>query len=162
MESISLTFLANHDHVPQALRDLLNEADGCLQSGYLTGGTACARRALDLLLTVAKSKGGTYEEGLESLCERHGVPKVLTNILAQCGNASATDGAKFSTEVLQLFTVAMRAIVYELYVLGPERAERLQYVSGLVKAVEHTLPGNSSTTSKGATPAAEATVALQW
>jgi hypothetical protein len=162
VESNSLTFLETHDHIPQALRDLLNEADGCLQSGFLTGGTACGRRALDLLLTVAKTKGGTYEEGLESLCERHGVPKVLTNILAQCGNASATDGAKFSTEVLQLFVVTMRAIVYELYVLGPERAERLQYVSALVKAVEHTLPSDSSPSSKGVAPAAEVKVALQW
>ena len=161
MESISPAFLATHDHVPQALRDLLNEADGCLQSGFLTGGTACARRALDLLLTVAKTKGGTYEEGVETLCERHGVPKVLTNILAQCGNASATDGAKFTSEVLQLFVVTMRAVVYELYVLGPERAERLQYVSALVKAVEHTLPGDSSSTS-GTNQTAEAKVALQW
>lgn len=162
MESVSPTFLASNDKVPQALRDLLNEADGCLQSAFLTGGTACARRALDLLLTAAKTKGGTYEEGLESLCERHGVPKVLTNILAQCGNASVTDGAKFSTEVLQLFVVTMRAVVYELYVLGPERAERLQYVSSLVKAVEHKLPVDSSTTSKGANQPGEAKVALQW
>jgi hypothetical protein len=161
VESVSPTFLASNDHVPQALRDLLNEADGCLQSGFLTGGTACARRALDLLLTVAKTKGEAYEERLDSLCERHGVPKALTNILAQCGNASVTEGTKFSTEVLQLFVVTMRAVVYELYVLGPERAERLQYVSSLVKAVEHKLPGDSSS-ANGASQPAEAKVALQW
>jgi hypothetical protein len=162
VEAVSPAFLANTDYVPQALGDLLNEADGCLESGFLTGGTACARRALDLLLSVAKTKNGTYDEGLASLGERHGVPKVLTNILTQCGNASASDGAKFSAEVLQLFVVTMRAVVYELYVLGPERAERLQYVSALVKAVEHKLPADPSTTSKGANRETEANVALQW
>ena len=51
-------FLATDDYVPGAFRDLLSEADGCMQKGFLTGGTACARRALDLLLNVAKQIQG--------------------------------------------------------------------------------------------------------
>jgi hypothetical protein len=48
--------------------------------------------------------------------------------------------------------------VYELYVLGPERVERLHYVNALVKAVEHKLPGDS----QGPERPAEPKVALQW
>jgi hypothetical protein len=128
-------FLTTDDYVPGAFRDLLSEADGCLQKGFLTGGTACARRALDLLLSVAKTEGATYEERLQSLGDKHGIAKMLTSILVQCGGASAKENATLSVEVLQLFIVTMKAVVYELYVVGPDRTIRLQYVSGLVTSV---------------------------
>ena len=128
-------FLATDDYVPGAFRDLLSEADGCMQKGFLTGGTACARRALDLLLNVAKTEGASYEDRLQSLGEKHGIAKMLTSILVQCGGASAKDNATLSADVLQLFIVTMKAVVYELYVVGPERTNRLQYVSRLVTSV---------------------------
>lgn len=137
-------FLATDDYVPGAFRDLLSEADGCLEKGFLTGGTACGRRALDLLLTVAKTEGTTYEERLQSLGEKHGVSKMLTSILVQCGGASSRDNATLSVEVLQLFIVTMKAVVYELYVVGPERTQRLQYVSRLVTSVGRRPTGDSS------------------
>ena len=142
-------FLATDDYVPGAFRDLLSEAEGCLQKGFLTGGTACARRALDLLLNVAKTDGTAYEDRLQSLGEKHGISKMLTSILVQCGGASAKDNATLSADVLQLFVVTMKAVVYELYVIGPERTNRLQYVSRLVTSV-----GRKSTMDAGA--AAEA------
>lgn len=128
-------FLATDDYVPGAFRDLLSEADGCMQKGFLTGGTACARRALDLLLNVAKTEGASYEDRLQSLGDKHGIAKMLTSILVQCGGASAKDNATLSADVLQLFIVTMKAVVYELYVVGPERTSRLQYVSRLVTSV---------------------------
>jgi len=136
-------FLVTDDYVPGAFRDLLTEADGCLQKGFLTGGTACARRALDLLLTVAKTEGSTYEDRLQSLGDKHSIAKMLTSILVQCGGASARDNATLSVEVLQLFIVTMKAVVYELYVVGPERTNRLQYVSSLVTSVGRKPAGES-------------------
>jgi hypothetical protein len=139
-------FLATDDYVPGAFRDLLSEAEGCLQKGFLTGGTACARRALDLLLSVAKTDGAAYEERLQSLGEKHGISKMLTSILVQCGGASAKENATLSAEVLQLFVVTMKAVVYELYVVGPERTNRLQYVSRLVTSVGRKTTGDTGTT----------------
>jgi hypothetical protein len=139
-------FLATDDYVPGAFRDLLTEADGCLQKGFLTGGTACARRALDLLLNVAKTDGTTYEERLQSLGEKHGIAKMLTSILVQCGGASTRENATLSAEVLQLFIVTIKAVVYELYVIGPERTNRLQYVSSLVTSVGRKPGAESSDT----------------
>jgi hypothetical protein len=138
-------FLATDDYVPGAFRDLLSEADGCMQKGFLTGGTACARRALDLLLNVAKTDGTSYEDRLQSLGEKHGIAKMLTSILVQCGGASAKDNATLSADVLQLFIVTMKAVVYELYVVGPERTNRLQYVSRLVTSVGRKPTGEAGT-----------------
>ena len=128
-------FVANDDYLPGAFRDLLHEAEGCLERGFLTGGTACARRALDLLLTVSKTDGTSEEDRLSSLGEQHGVSRMLTSILVQCGGASVRDNTTLSAEVLQLSIVTLKAVVYELYVVGPERMQRLQYVSGLVASV---------------------------
>ena len=125
-------FLATDDYVPGAFRDLLSEADGCMQKGFLTGGTACARRALDLLLNVAKTEGASYEDRLQSLGEKHGIAKMLTSILVQCGGASAKDNATLSADVLQLFIVTMKAVVYELYVVGPERTGTPEQYATLV------------------------------
>lgn len=132
----SPTFLAPTDVVPQALRDLLDEADGCLQSRYLTGGTTCARRALDMLLAAARTEGQTYEERIKSLGEKRTVPQLLTTILVQCGGASERDGAKLTANALEVFLATIKAVVYELYVVGPQRTQRLQYIRSLLDQLE--------------------------
>ena len=132
-------FLSPADTVPQSLRDLLEEADGCLQSRFLTGGTTCARRALDVLLGAARAEGDTYEDRVKSMREKHSVSQMLTNILIQCGAASEREGAKLTANVLEVYLVAIKAIVYELYVLGPERIQRLQYVRRLVERLDKTV-----------------------
>ena len=107
----SPTFLAPTNAYPQALRDLLDEADGCLQSRYLTGGTTCARRALDMLLAAARAEGLTYEERIKSLGEKRTVPQLLTTILIQCGGASERDGAKLTANALHVFVATIKAVV---------------------------------------------------
>ena len=137
--SDSPAFLSPADTVPQSLRDLLEEADGCLQSRFLTGGTSCARRALEVLLGAARAEGDTYEDRVKSLREKHSVSQMLTTILIQCGGASEREGAKLTANVLEVYLVAIKAIVYELYVLGPERIQRLQYVRRLVERLDKTV-----------------------
>src|SRR5688572_21233697 len=137
--SDSPAFLSPAETVPQSLRDLLEEADGCLQSRFLTGGTSCARRALEVLLGAARAEGDTYEDRVKSLREKHSVSQMLTTILIQCGAASEREGAKLTANVLEVYLVAIKAIVYELYVLGPERIQRLQYVRRLVERLDKTV-----------------------
>src|SRR5687767_5733778 len=136
--SDSPAFLSPAEAVPQSLRDLLEEADGCLQSRFLTGGTSCARRALDVLFTAARAEGDTYEERVKSLREKHAVSQMLTTILIQCGG-SEREGTKLTANVLEVFLVAIKAVLYELYVLGPERIQRLQYVRRLVERLDKTV-----------------------
>ena len=125
-------FLTPHEQVPAALRDVLVEADGCLQNGFLTGGTACSRRAVEMMLTSARVEGDTFESRVKSLHDKHGVPQMLTSILVQCGSAIGREGTKLSGKVLELFLATIKAVAHELYVLGPERSQRLQYIRNLV------------------------------
>jgi hypothetical protein len=130
----SPSFLALHDQVPAALRDVLVEAEGCQQHRFVTGGTACARRALDMLLAMARADGDTYQRRVQSLHEKHSVPQTVTALLAQCAEATAREGAKLPATVLELFLATLKAAIYELYVIGPERVERLQYLRRLAES----------------------------
>ena len=136
--SDSPAFLAPAEAVPQSLRDLLEEADGCLQSRFLTGGTSCARRAIDVLFTAARAEGDTYEERVKSLRDKHAVSQMLTSILIQCGG-SEREGTKLTANVLEVYLVTIKAVLHELYVLGPERIQRLQYVRRLVEGLDKTV-----------------------
>jgi hypothetical protein len=128
------SFLAVHEQVPASLREVLAEAEGCQQHRFFTGGAACARRALDMLLTMARAEGDGYQKRVQSLHEKHGVQQTVTALLAQCAEVTSRDGAKVPPNILELFLATLKAAVYELYVIGPERVERLQYLRRLAES----------------------------
>jgi hypothetical protein len=130
-------FLTLDARVPAVIRDLLAEADGCAQSGFLTGATACAQRAIQALFAHEKVSGDDTASRLKALTEKYsGVPQMLSTVLLKFGDSTARDGAKLNANGLTLLTVTLKAIVYEIYVLGPERAERLQYVRQIFDSIE--------------------------
>jgi hypothetical protein len=134
-------FLTLHERIPQVIRDLINEATGCQQNGYLTGGTACAQRAIQALLTVEKIEGPDLPTRMKALSDKHpAVPQTLVTVLQQFGDATARDGAKLSASGLNLLVVTLKAILYEICVLGPERVERLEYVRKVFESIERKAP----------------------
>ena len=133
----SPAFLTLDSRVPPVVRDLLAEADGCVTNGFLTGGTACAQRAIQALFTYEKVSGEDPPGRVRALMEKHpAVPQMLSTVLLQFGDSTARDGAKLSANGLALLTATLKAIVYEIYVLGPERAERLQHVRQIYDSIE--------------------------
>lgn len=135
------SFLTLHDRVPQVIRDLINEATGCQQNGYLTGGTACAQRAIQALLSAEKIEGPDLQTRMKALSEKHpAVPQTLVTVLQQFGDATARDGTKLSGSGLNLLIVTLKAILYEICVLGPERVERLEYVRKVFESIERKAP----------------------
>jgi hypothetical protein len=133
----SPAFLNVDGRVPSVLRDLLVEADGCAKNNYLTGGTACAQRTIQVLLTMEKTEGPDIQARVRALGEKYpAVPQMLTTVLLQFGDAASRDGAKLNAPGLNLLTVTLKAIAHEIYVLGPERAERLQYVRQIFDSID--------------------------
>jgi hypothetical protein len=149
-------FLTLDSRVPAPIRDLIGEAEGCVKNAFLTGGTACAQRAIQMLLTVERVDGPDVEARIRSLVEKHpGVPQMLPAVLQRFGDATSRDGAKLSTSGLNLLIVTLKAILYEIYVLGPERIERLDYVRKVLDSIERKHPDKRS----GASAASPASVA---
>lgn len=153
-------FLALDTRVPATLRDLLVEADGCLKSGFLTGATACAQRAVQTLLKLEDADGGSFQARLRSLSDKYpAVAQVLFAVLMHFGDETVPDESKLDAHRLQLLTVTLKAVMYEIYVLGPERTERIQYVRRLLESLEGNieLEQSSSSTSRLASSSSTST-----
>ncbi|MGE3511028.1 MAG: hypothetical protein AB7N65_19325 [Vicinamibacterales bacterium] len=126
-------FLEVDERVPAPLRKLLDEADGCLDMAFTTGGTACARTAIRTIVQMEHADAADYATSLLTLSEKHpAVAPALFQILAMLG----TGEEPLTPEALRALIAAVKAIVYEIYVLGAERVERLMYVHQLVEALK--------------------------
>ena len=133
----SPAFLTLDDRVPAPIRELLLEADGCIANGFLTGGTACAQRAVDAVLKLEKAEGSAYDARIRWLSDKHpSVPQLIVTILLQFGDAGAREPARLTPANLDVLVTAIKAMVYEIFVVGPERGERLGYVRRLLEAAE--------------------------
>jgi hypothetical protein len=133
----SAAFLTPDERVPASIRELLVEADGCVAGGFFTGATACAQRAVDALLKLEKAEGATHEARIKSLSDKTpGLPQILVTVLTQLGDVSAKDTAKLTSSTLQLLLTTLKAVAYEIYVVAPERSDRLQHIRRLLDATE--------------------------
>ena len=139
-------FLNLDPRVPAAVRELLVEADGCLKAGFLTGGTVCAQRAIQTLLAEEGSEGASYEARLHALSQKFpSVPQSLFALCIRLGEPPSKDHPSLDAERLKVLTVALKIMLYEIYVLGPDRVERLKYLQGLLEACESGSHGQKST-----------------
>ena len=131
------TFLTIDHRAPAAVRELVIEAEGCLKAGFLTGGTVCAQRAVQTLLQHEGADGASYEARVHALSQKYAsVPQSLFALCIRLGESSAKEQASLDRERLTVLMVALKIMLFEIYVLGPDRAERLKYLQHLVEACE--------------------------
>jgi len=144
--STSPAFLTIDNRAPGAIRDLLGEADGCLKAGFLTGGTVCAQRAIHLLLQHEGADGASYEARLHALSQKYpSVPQPLFALCIRLGDAPGKEHPALDVERLKVLCVALKIMLYEIYVLGPDRSDRLKYLQQMLEAVEPGGSGRGST-----------------
>ena len=124
-------FLTLDDQVPLPLRALLDEADGCLKMSFLTGAGACASRTLDLLLAEQGLGDGDRADQLLQLGKKH--PAVAESFLRGLALVTNHPGGAWDEPRVTLAIAILKAIAYEIYVLGPERKERAAYVIELLE-----------------------------
>jgi hypothetical protein len=123
-------FLILDDQVPQPLRALLDEADGCLKMSFMTGAGACVERALDLLLSEQGTGEGDRAEQILQLGKKH--PAVSESFLRGLSLVTSSRSGAWDEARATLAIAILKAIAYEIYVLGPERKERAAYVIDLL------------------------------
>jgi hypothetical protein len=124
-------FLTVDDHIPMPLRALLEEADGCLKMSFMTGGGACAGRTLDLLLSEQGIGDGDRGEQIQQLGKKH--PAIAESFLRVLSVVTTNPSGAWDEARVTLAIVILKAISYEIYVLGPERKERATYVIELLE-----------------------------
>jgi len=135
-------FLTLDDQISSPLRALLDEADGCLRMNFMTGGGACAGRALDLLLSEQGIVTGDRAHQIQELGKKQ--PAVADSFLRVLAQVISDSGGTWDAARLTLAIALLKAIAYEIYVLGPERTERATYVIGLLERFNVASKGGGS------------------
>lgn len=136
-------FLTMDRRVPDAIRQLVEESDGCLNMNFAVGGTACIRRSIRKMFEVEEVDAGDWAESVRALAEKHqGVAPTLFQVIELLGAGEEP----LNNDALKALIATFKGILYEVYVLGEERAETLAYLSKLLQAVDR--EGATQRTSK--------------
>lgn len=139
--SIPTSHFTIDTRVPRIIRELVTEAEGCLKMNYLTGASACMRKAIYELLVIEDSEGESYEERIKSLKrEFDTVNPELFDILSHIQQMTSDKiheqaWDKWDSPNLKLIIETLKSILYEIYVLPEERSESFKVIQRLREKV---------------------------
>ena len=126
-------FLTMDRRIPEAVRQLVEEADGCLNMNFGTGGSACIRRAIRKTFEIEEVESDDWGSSVQALATKHqGVAPTLFQVIELLGAGEEP----LHNDALRALIATFKGILYEVYVLGEERAETLAYLSKLLQAVD--------------------------
>ena len=126
-------FLVVDQRVPEPIRQLLEEADGCMNMAFSVGGSACVRRAIWKTFEVEGVQEEDFAASLHALAAKHeGLPPTLFRVIELLGAGEDP----LHVDALKALLATFKGILYEVYVLGEERAESMAYVSKLLQALD--------------------------
>jgi len=126
-------FLVVDRRVPDAIRQLLDEADGCLNMSFAVGGSACVRRAIHKAFEIEGVESDDFAASLTALGQKH--PAVAPTLFQVMGVLGGGD-EPLRGDALKALIATFKGVLYEIYVLGEERLESLAYLSELLQALD--------------------------
>jgi len=126
-------FLVVDRKVPEPIRQLLEEADGCLNMSFTVGGTACVRRAIRKAFEIENVEDDDFSASLVALGQKH--PSVAPTLFQVMDLLGSGEDA-LQTDALNALIATFKGVLYEIYVLGEERLESLAYLSELLQALD--------------------------
>jgi predicted DNA-binding protein YlxM (UPF0122 family) len=139
--SVPTTFFVIDERIPHIIRELISEAEGCLKMNYLTGASACARKAIYELTVKEKAQGKDYEEKIKFLKKQYpAVDPDLFDVLAHIQDMTSDkvheqSWDKWESPNLKLILETLKAVLYELYVLPIEKQSRSIEIQKLKKQI---------------------------
>jgi len=132
--SVPTSFFILDDRIPAIVRELITEAEGCLKMNFLTGASACMRKAIYELLIIEEAEGTDYESRIKFLKKKYpDLDPSLFDILAHIQDMTSDkiheqSWDKWDSKYLRLIIETLRTILHEIYVLPKVKAERLKKV----------------------------------
>lgn len=135
--SVPTSFFVLDERVPNVLRELLTEAEGCLKSNFLTGASACARKIVYELAVLQKASGENYEDRIKSLKKIH--PELeptffdtlltIQQVTSSKVHENSYDG--WESRHLRIILASLSEMLHELYVVPAIREDRRKSVLSL-------------------------------
>lgn len=154
--SVPTSFFVVDRRIPNLLRKLITEAEGCAKMNYLTGASACTRKAIYELLRMHHVEGPNYDDKIRAM--RNKFPSVDAELFEVLGHVKDMTSdhvheeswEAWSSSHLQLFLEALKAVLHEIYVVPDEKKTRIQSVRSLREELN-----KSKGSSKGSNSAAD-------
>jgi hypothetical protein len=139
--SVPTSFFVIDSRIPKLLRELVAEAEGCLKMNYLTGASACMRKAIYELLVIEKAEGKDYQGRIKSL--KYKYPQSdpnLFDILASIQDMTSDkiheqSWDKWDSNNLKLIIETLKTVLYDIYVLPKEKEERSLQIQKLRETI---------------------------
>jgi transcription elongation factor Elf1 len=135
--SVPTSFFVVDQRIPREIRELITEADGCLKMNFLTGASACTRKAIYELTVMEKATGDDYESQIKLLKQKYpAVDASLFDILAHIQGMTSDkvheqSWPHWDSDKLKFLSETLKAVLYEIYVLPKEKAERFTKIQEL-------------------------------
>lgn len=139
--SAPTSFFVIDPRIHEIIRELITEAEGCLKMNYLTGASACMRKAIYELTVKEKCEGEKYEGKIKDLKTKHSqLDPTLIDVLAHIQDMTSDkiheqSWDKWDSDSLKLIIETLKSVLYELYVEPLERKGRVSRVTQLLEKV---------------------------
>ncbi len=126
-------FLTVDRRIPEAIRSLLEEADGCASMSFAVGGSSCVRLAIRKTFELEAVDGDDFRSSVVGLGEKHpSIAPTLFQVIDRLGSGDEP----LQSDTLKALIATFKAVLYEMYVLGEERRETMAYLSELLQALD--------------------------
>lgn len=139
--SVPTSFFVIDARIPAIIRELISEAEGCVKMNYLTGASACTRKAIYELTVKEKAEGDSYENRIKFLKNKFSqVDPELFDVLCHIKDMTSDkvheqSWDEWDSKHLKLFLETLKVILHEIYVIPDERKKRSVSISGMLPTV---------------------------
>ena len=139
--SVPTSFFTVDSRIPRVIRELITEAEGCLKMNYLTGASACMRKAIYELLILEKAGEGDYESRIKSLKDKHpDSDPSLYDILSHIQDMTSDkiheqSWNEWDSDNLKLIIETLKTVLYDIYVVPELKKARSNLVQQLLQKV---------------------------
>jgi hypothetical protein len=144
------SFFTIDSRIPEVIRELISEADGCLKMNYLVGGSGCLRKAIYELLRLQEipkeenSRPLSYEDRIKKFKIKFPlISASFFDTLATIQDMTSdtvheNSWESFDSSQLHLFIDVTKEILCEIYVIPDERESKNLHIQKLRDAYEKT------------------------
>jgi hypothetical protein len=140
--SVPTSFFVIDSRIPKIIRELITESEECLKMNFLTGASACMRKAIYELLIKENAQGENYESKIKSLKSKHpSIDPELFDILSAIQDMTSDkiheqSWDKWDSPNLKLIIETLKNILYEIYVLPKIKKEKLATIQKIRERIK--------------------------
>jgi hypothetical protein len=129
------SFFVIDNRIHEIVRELITEAEGCLKMNYLTGASACMRKAIYELLVKEEAKGKDYESRIKWLKSKYPDSDpdffdILSHIQDMTSDkVHEQSWDKWDSPQLKLIIETLKSVLFDIYVIPDQRKERSKKIA---------------------------------